>query len=175
MQEILVQLDSMEHLEGGRQTGGLYYDRIQGCYGAYPEITEQNFCDEPRNAGITRELAERFKHCSWIASVFAHGAPQFGFNPSEQRLLLSALKGGDTDEALSDALGISVSGVKKTWRSIYERVADRDPELCPSHSGEDQAETRGKQKKQRLLAYLREHPEELRPFSRKRMPNQRAH
>ena len=26
---------------------------------------------------------------------------------------------------------------------------------------------RGKQKKQRLLAYLREHPEELRPVSRK--------
>jgi hypothetical protein len=30
-----------------------------------------------------------------------------------------------------------------------------------------QAHPRGKQKKQRLLDYLREHPEELRPVSRK--------
>jgi DNA-binding CsgD family transcriptional regulator len=175
MREIFAQADSLPHLEGIRHSGGLYFDRVQGDYGAFPDVSEANFSEEPRNAGITRELATRVSGCTWVASMFAYGMPQFGFNASEQRLLLFALKGGDTDEALSDALGISVSGVKKTWRSIYERVADRDPELCPSHSGEDQAETRGKQKKQRLLAYLREHPEELRPFSRKRMSNQRAH
>jgi DNA-binding CsgD family transcriptional regulator len=171
MREIFVQLDSMEHLDGLRAAGGLYFDLTQGCYGPIPpNINEVNFNDQPRNAGITRDLTLRVTGCTWVASMFAYGAPHFGFNPSEQRLLLSALKGGDTDEALSHALGISVSGVKKTWRSIYERAADRNPGLCPSHSGEDQAETRGKQKKQRLLSYLREHPEELRPFSRRRSP-----
>ena len=33
--------------------------------------------------------------------------------------------------------------------------------------GENSNGERGKQKKQRLLTYLRDHPEELRPYSRK--------
>jgi hypothetical protein len=168
MREIFVQLDSMEHLEGLRAAGGLYFDHTQGCYGPIPNINEINFSDEPRNAGITQELAMRVTGCTWVASMFAYGAPQFGFNPSEQRLLLSALKDGETDEGLAAALGISVSAVKKSWRSIYQRVADRIPDLFPPHSSvENEIDARGRQKKQRLLAYVREHPEELRPFSRK--------
>jgi hypothetical protein len=78
-----------------------------------------------------------------------------------------ALDGG-TDKELADELGISLSAVKKTWRMIYDRVAACQPELIPSNSQADAwTQDRGKQKKQRLLAYLREHPEELRPVSRK--------
>ena len=59
--------------------------------------------------------------------------------------------------------GVSVSAVKKTWRLVYARVAQRAPEV-----GLDvgDGESRGREEKQRLLAYLREHPEELRPFAR---------
>jgi DNA-binding NarL/FixJ family response regulator len=78
-------------------------------------------------------------------------------------LLLTALLGG-TDEDLADELGISLSAVKKAWHSIYERTCAHDSELVPvtTRSEEGVAE-RGKMKKQRLLAYLRDHPEEIRP------------
>jgi hypothetical protein len=80
--------------------------------------------------------------------------------------LLSALSGG-TDKEVHDDLGASLSTVKNTWRSIYNRAALRLPELFLDHSKTDvQSAERGKEKKRYLLAYLREHPEELRPVSR---------
>jgi DNA-binding NarL/FixJ family response regulator len=79
----------------------------------------------------------------------------------------AALTGG-TDGEIANSMGISRFTVKTTWRAIYDRVALRQPDLVPDRSHEDgQAHARGKQKKQRLLDYLREHPEELRPVSRK--------
>ena len=121
---------------------------------------------KPHIVGLTREMALG-RLGSWVGSLFLYEPPLFGFNVSEQRLLLSALAGG-TDEQLSDDLGISLSAVKKTWRSIYDRVAACLPELIPGNSQPDgEASRRGKDKKQRLISYLREHPQELRPVSRK--------
>jgi hypothetical protein len=81
--------------------------------------------------------------------------------------LFSAL-GGETDEQLSRALGISRSAIKKAWHSIYDRVARCLPELFRGESRLDTSMSeRGKEKKHRLLSYLREHREELRPVSRK--------
>jgi len=60
-------------------------------------------------------------------------------------------------------LGISLSAVKKTWRSIYDRVTANSAGLIPGQMSEELTMERGEEKKQRLLAYLREHPEELRP------------
>jgi len=77
---------------------------------------------------------------------FLYEPPLFGFNVSEQRLLISALAGG-TDEELSDELGISLSTVKKTWRLIYDRVAACLPELIPGNSqpkGENSKRGRGR-------------------------------
>ena len=120
---------------------------------------------EPHIVGITRELALQ-QFGSWISSLFRYQPPRFGFTRGEQRLLLSALLGG-TDEELSSLLNTSLSTVKKTWRSVYDRVAARLPELIPSNSQPDgDVSKRGRDKKQRLIAYLREHPEELRPVSR---------
>jgi hypothetical protein len=79
-------------------------------------------------------------------------------------LLLTALLGG-TDEDLADELGISLSAVKKVWHSVYERVSALDPELVPPAPIEEGVPERGKMKKQCLLAYLRDHLEELRPVS----------
>jgi len=79
-------------------------------------------------------------------------------------LLLAAL-GGRTDEDITETLEISLSAVKKTRRSIYERVTAQSPGLIPDQVPEELTSERGKEKKQRLLAYLRERPEELRPAS----------
>lgn len=116
--------------------------------------------------GLTREI-ERRRPGSWAGTLFSHEPPLFGFSASEQRLLLTAL-GGGTDEYLSNQLGISLSAVKKTWRSIYERVSVCIPELSSRTLRAESCKLdRGREKKQHLLAYLREHPEELRPVSRK--------
>jgi hypothetical protein len=54
------------------------------------------------------------------------------------------------------------------WRSVYRRVAARDPDLIPDDSQADgEPSKRGRSKKQHLMAYLREHFQELRPVSRK--------
>lgn len=167
LREVFAQAHSLEQLHGARDAGGFYFDRVKGCYGSFPDVDAGNFADEPRNVGITRELA--LTHgSSWVGSVFLYGAPKCGFSRAEQRLLLSALSCDGTDEELSEHLGISLFAVKQTWRSIYDRVANCLPDLLPHNSKTGaQEQSRGKQKKQRLLAYLREHPEELRPVSRK--------
>jgi hypothetical protein len=167
LREVIAQADCLEHLRVMDNAGGLYFDRVRGSYGAFPEVDARNFCDEPRNVGMTRELA--LTHgASWVGTLFLYAPPQIGLSRSEQRLLFSALAVGGTDEELSKNLKISLSAVKKAWRTIYDRVATCLPELAPGNSqAAPQTQGRGKQKKQRLLAYLREHPEELRPISRK--------
>jgi hypothetical protein len=99
---------------------------------------------------------------------FSLRSPQIGFSRSEQKLLSAALRGG-TDEELSDELVISLSAVKKAWSSVYDRAAEHLPDSILAVETEEERRNgdRGKQKKQRLLAYLREHPEELRPCARR--------
>jgi|SRR5665213_613462 len=64
-------------------------------------------------------------------------------------------------------LGTSLPAVKKIWVSIYRRVEECLPELVPDLLPSDiPAAGRGREKRRHLLAYLREHPEELRPVSR---------
>jgi hypothetical protein len=50
-----------------------------------------------------------------------------------------------------------------TYKTFYERVRAHNPGPLPDKVAEELHPERGKEKKQRLLAYLREHPEELRP------------
>jgi hypothetical protein len=100
---------------------------------------------------------------SWAGALFDYHRPVLGLSQSEQRLLISALT-GITDEELAEALGISLSAVKKRWISIHRRVQDAKPELV---SRNIPASGRGKEIRRRLLAYLRDHPEELRPVSRR--------
>jgi hypothetical protein len=166
LREIVGQSDCFEHMWGMRTAGGLYFDRGRGAFGDFPEVSPANFSNEPRNIGMTRDLALA-RAGSWVGSLFLYATPRFGLSRSEQRLLSAALAGG-TDEQVADLLGISVFTVKTTWRTIYDRVAERRPDLVPENPRLDgQARDRGKQKKQRLLDYLREHREELRPISRK--------
>jgi DNA-binding CsgD family transcriptional regulator len=166
LKELVAQGESAQHLEGIRNTGGFLLKSGDGCYGDFEGKDLRELVLEPHVAGLTREMALK-QLGSWIGSLFLYQPPQFGFSRSEQQLLLSALPGG-TDEELSDDLGISISTVKKTWRSAYDRVAACLPELIPSNSKSDgETSKRGRDKKQHLISYLREHPQELRPVSRK--------
>lgn len=164
--EIVVQGESPEHLEGLRNSGGFLLRAADGRYGDIQAIDSHQLAREPHVVGITREIAVQ-QFGSWVSALFYYEPPRFGFSSSEQRLLLAALAGG-TDEDLSDQLGVSLSTVKKTWRSVYDRVAECSPKLIPNNArpGGETLE-RGREKKQHLLSYLRTRPEELRPVSRK--------
>ncbi len=118
--------------------------------------------EHPALYGLTR--SEAFEALgSRFLPMFLYTRPRFGFRPSEQRLLNQMLGGGTNDEA-AQSLFISLSAVKKCWETIYVRVSVIEPDLLASASGPEAK--RGAEKKDRLLAYLRLHPEELRPYQR---------
>jgi hypothetical protein len=161
LKELISHSLTAENFEGMLHSGGLFLS-AEGRYVDRVEEPVPEVIAEPHYLGLTRELARR-RFGTWMGSLFVYEPARFGFRPSEQRLLLAALRGG-TDEELADELSISVSAVKKTWLSIYDRVIQRDPGIISSTALErDGACERGKEKKQRLLIYVREHPEELRP------------
>ncbi len=163
LKELVGQGVSLETLEGAIRSGGLFFSPVDGRYVEFLDRPLHEVLSAPYLIGLTRELAMA-RVGTWIGSLFVYQPPQFGFRPSEQRLLLAALQGG-TDEELAAVLGVSLSAVKKTWRSIYDRVTHHSPGLIPDQVPEELTSERGKEKKQRLLVYLREHPEELRPVT----------
>jgi hypothetical protein len=166
LKELVAQGESPQHLEGIRNTGGLLFGPQDARYGAFDGTRLHELVLQPHIVGLTREMALR-QLGSWIGTLFQYETPQFGFSRSEQQLLLAALPGG-TDEELSNDLGISLSAVKKTWRSVYGRVEACRPELIARGSGSNgEGSKRGRDKKQHLISYLREHPHELRPVSRR--------
>lgn len=118
---------------------------------------------QPHMLEVTKEMAAR-QPGTWVSLLLTHRKPVIGFSRSEQRLLSAALQGG-TDGELSNLLGVSLSAVKKMWASIYLRVQSAKPLDLRIELDEGVDGDRGKEKKQKLLVFLREHPEELRPYS----------
>lgn len=98
-----------------------------------------------------------------ISAFFHSPAPQLGFSISEQRVLEHALM-NESDAEIAKELGISLDGVKKTWRRAFERVARANAGVIPSKGSAGRA--RGAEKRHHLLHYLRSHLEELRPYQR---------
>jgi hypothetical protein len=174
LKEVAAHPDSLERLQTMRNCGGLLWDGAKAGYYKFPEDGWERIVKEPHISGITRTLALS-ERGSWLASLFIfYEPPKIGFSRSEQRLLLSAMH-GSTDQELCEELAVSLDAVKKAWRSIYDRVAVCLPDLFASDNGADNGTNRrGKGKKQHVVAYLREHPEELRPVSRKALQNGRA-
>ena len=135
--------------------------RLRTAYASY-------FREHPRPApdlhpyltGITRQEA-RDSEGSLVSQAFVYTPPCFYFKQHEQELLCHALL-GYSDEELTEPLCVSLAAVRKRWAGIYDRVATVNPGLLPA-SGDG---TRGAEKRRDLLAYLRDHPEELRPVER---------
>ncbi len=170
---VSLQSPNAEWLGAIFRAGGLFWEGASRRWVDLPQEPLDQIVRAPHVTGLSRDPGSR-RPGSWADSMFEYSPPQVGFTRSEQRLLLLALDGG-TDEELSDLLGVSLSTVKMTWRAIYNRVATTMPSLIPSRSQDAPlAQDRGKVKKQRVTAYLREHPEELRPTIRKLIQNNRS-
>lgn len=169
IKELLGQADSPEVLQSMRNSGGYFYDpQLREFVASIPGSPDE-IASRPHIMGSTRELALAG---TWLSgsALFSYQSPRFFFSRSEQRLLQAAMQ-GSTDVELSEELAVTASFIRRAWLSIYDRVATQAPEVLglavPMKAGNANA-VRGKSKKYRLLAYLREHPEELRPLSRRR-------
>jgi DNA-binding CsgD family transcriptional regulator len=127
--------------------------------------------------GLTREDPESALPGTTCSFLFERSVPRFGFSPAEQRMLLWALL-VQSDSMIAERLGLSPSTLKQTWRSIYDRVSCVDPLLDASDgspmSGTTAVTARGKEKRTRLIEYLRLHMEELRPFPRAQLAASRS-
>jgi hypothetical protein len=131
--------------------------RATGTYRLIAEFPES----ESALAVVTRESALTAPY-SAAATIYRYRAPVLHLRPAEQELLAAALS-GKTDAELSADLGLTVESTKKRWLSIFARVDQFKPEIL-SHADVD-SDVRGPQKRHRVVAYIRAHPEELRPFS----------
>ena len=161
---IAAQFESAERLEWAIQTGGFLWDPEDGRYAASLQRDLHKIVSEPHIVGVTRDLEYQGRG-SWVGTLFSYTPPIFGLSRGEQRFLTAALD-GPTDEELGERLHLALPTIKKTWRSIYGRVDDCLPQLFPGQCC-DRGPQRGKEKRRRALAYIREHPEELRPVRRK--------
>jgi hypothetical protein len=162
------QVESVQRLQWSVDAGGMLWDPAKKSYVKSLRRSAEEFIREPHILGITREL-ELGRLGSWVGTLFDYQPPLFGFSRSEQRLLQAALAAeSGTDQELTRTLRVSLPTIKKMWQSVYRRVTDRRPETIRDSARAGSTE-RGKEKKRRLLAYLREHAEELRPASQKRL------
>lgn len=103
--------------------------------------------------------------------IFRFHEPILRLRDSDQQLLLAALKGA-TDTELALQLGMSSSAIKARWRSAFARIEEAMPDLIGDAEDRD---GRGSQKRHRVLAYMRTHMEELRPYDWKVQAKRRLH
>jgi hypothetical protein len=165
---ITSQSESVQRLQWAVDVGGRFWDPAKARYVKSARRNAEEFVRKPHIVGITREM-EFGGLGSWVGTLFDYQPPRFGFSRSEQRLLHAALAAeSGTDEELTEALGVSRPTIKKMWLSVYRRVTDCQPETIRD-SVPVGAPQRGKEKRRHLLTYLREHPEELRPVSQRRL------
>jgi hypothetical protein len=172
---ISTQLDTAERLHWTLYSGGLLWEAVKQCYESAVEGDADEIVRTPHIIGITRsaELDRRGTWSTWVGALFDYHPPVLGLTSREQQQLLLAL-GGRTDDELAAEFGRPLTAVKSTWRSIYARVAPGLPELSETDA-RAAASARGREKRRRLLRYLRDHPEELRPISRKKSRGAHAH
>lgn len=175
LQLLGVAMSLFRFAHAGYRLAHLYQEGL-GAQGAYLQSmgfrqrTARGDPALPELYGLSREEAARLLPGSPVRDAFQFTPPRFGFAPSERRLLRLAVT-QLTDEAIGDELGISAHGVKKLWRQVHLRAVAAMPQLFdePEAGAEAAGSGRGAEKRRVLLQYLRQHPEELRPYALPRM------
>lgn len=99
---------------------------------------------------------------SALDPLFVHRAARCDFTRAEQQVLVRA-ESDLTDGEIAEDLGVSANSVALRWRSIYARVAERVPFALDPDPRRPNAQARGAEKRRRVIAFVRQHPEELRP------------
>lgn len=95
-----------------------------------------------------------------VSLLFADERPNFGLSQDQQDVVEFALD-GLSDEEIANCLGVKKGAVQMRWRRIYEKILDIKPDIID----EPDKQVRGREKRRKVLKYLGEHPEELRPYN----------
>jgi len=173
---VAVANDTFRVFHDGYQLRALYYENsaaaelvaLSSGFDVRPVVDAeqlQGLAPEARPAlyALTREDARRRVPGAPARNSFEHQPPRFRFNASQRRLLWNALF-EDRDDALLPLLGVSTHGLKKLWRGIYERIEDVSPDFFGDTAAEDDGK-RGPEKRRQVMGYVRQRPEELRPWT----------
>lgn len=119
----------------------------------------------PRLYGLRAEQIAPGAGSPW-GEIFHCPTSRFHFTPAEQRVLNQALLDA-SDEEIATELSISQSAVRQAWRGVFQRVSKVAPTLIGATAKNDSDTlVRGKEKRRKILAHLRQHPQELRPIKR---------
>jgi DNA-binding CsgD family transcriptional regulator len=112
---------------------------------------------------ITRAEIEATLPGHAVGHLFDYRPPRCGFTRAEKRVLTRAAD-GLTDAQIARQLGISTPAVALRWRSIYARIAERAPSALQESVALPGTRGRGQEKRRRVIAFLSDHPEEMRPY-----------
>jgi DNA-binding CsgD family transcriptional regulator len=113
---------------------------------------------------VTRSQIEAAMPGSAVGPLFAHRPPCCGFSRAEKQVLSRAAD-GLTDAQIARNLGISPAAVAMRWRSIYMRIASRVPSALQDAGPAPAGRGRGNEKRRRVIAFLADYPEEMRPYA----------
>lgn len=171
--------DTFRAFHDGYNLRALYYETtamndpvaVSSGFDLHPYADDDEIASLPADRrpalyGLTRERALLRVPGAPARNAFQHQPPLFRFSASQRRLLWFALF-DESDDALMPLLGVSVHGLKKLWRGIYERIEDEMPDFFGESTSDDDGK-RGPEKRRQVLAYVRQRPEELRPWVEER-------
>lgn len=112
---------------------------------------------------VTAEKAKKTVGNLFLSRLFVFPPKALlDLNRSERALLRFALE-GHTDKVLADILGVALSTIKKRWRIIQSTVRTKLPGVLPEAEFSLRIDSRGCEGRRHILAYVRDHPEELFP------------
>jgi hypothetical protein len=122
-----------------------------------------NFPEADRALTILTKEDSHTVAASIANTLFHYDEPVLGLRASDQQLLGVALKGA-TDQEVAVKLNLTVPAVKRRWLGVFARTEASKPGLF-AELGAGSDGKRGPQRRHRVLSYVREHPEELRPYA----------
>lgn len=93
--------------------------------------------------------------------LFEWERPRFRLSPGQKAVIELALR-HLSDAEIAVRLGLTIKAVQTRWWHAYEKIGKIEPELAGSHA--HRAVGRGPESRRRVLAYIHDHPEEVRPY-----------
>ncbi|WP_299960864.1 hypothetical protein [uncultured Roseobacter sp.] len=112
--------------------------------------------------GVSRNNLTPEKATGIAKSLLFCQTPRFQLVLQEQRLVRYALE-GLTDVEIANAMSLSRDRIRQIWQRIYAHLEDTDPDFFSTVLSSVEGVKRGGEKRRVSIAYLRSHPEELRP------------
>ncbi len=123
----------------------------------------RSYPDGERALTMMNESSARSVSGSLAAKLFDYKAPVLGLRDTEKQLLSQALRGGD-DVQIAARVHLAIPSVKKRWQSVFSQFENVLPDVLHEAGTARELNHRGTQKRHHVLTYVRQHPEELRPY-----------